>query len=244
MELLNRNRDQQRNDRQIILYHWTLDLKKINKSLTGKRRHAVPLSLPFPSQNVSQRTKSDTITRDGWYLEIFSSKERNKLIFLQRGKRREEGEDRKAEEKVIPWEKVPNLSKDRSYSEVTVNHGCPFKILSHFPTHFSRQTLPGPNLSISMYCLSSPGLVHYWDNEFNLSNGFHCKQSLHSNMPHKMGSDMNKWLLNLDLKLRTSLQIKMTREHCAHRVLTIISWAPNYPSSYYGKSNKSVCSIP
>lgn len=31
-------------------------------------------------------------------------------------------------------------------------------------------------------------------------------------MPHKWSSDKNKWLLNLDLKLRMNLQIKMTSE--------------------------------
>lgn len=186
--------------------------------------------------------KGNTITRDGGYLAIFCVRNDNKLIFST--KRKEEEAERKLEEKAIAWEKLPNLSRDGSYLKMTVYHRHPFKNLCHFLTQFSRQTHPGTNLSISMCCPSSPGRMHYWDNEFNLSNGFHCEPSLHSNMPHKMGSDMNKWLLNLDLKLRTSLQIKMTREHCARRVLTITSWDPNYPSSYYGQSNKSVCSIP
>lgn len=167
---------------------------------------------------------------------LLQEKETSSFFYQKRKKRKRH--------QLKKLRKARCLAKGENYFESYLNHHHPFKNLTPFVCSLSWAHHPW---SQSQYRHVLPPILRaharlgkmdlIWAMAFIEKH--HCIPTRH---PSRVQT--NKWFLNLDLKFSISLQIKMTSEPPAHRAMTIISWAPNYSSLYYGWSNKSVCSSP
>lgn len=244
MELHTRNSEAHGRDGHLIMCHWNLLQNLMSDHLWVKRK----LELIHPSHllpNVSHRERREflvaTEIRLSW--QIFT-KEKKRAHFSTKKKKEK---IQASGEEAVPHEKSKDSSLEENYFETYLNHHHPLKkknlpplVCLLFWTHPSRSQSHCVLPAILQAHTPRRIMNLIWAMAFTEKK----KKALHSNTPHKRSSDKNKWLLNLDFKLRISLQIKMTGEHHGPRALTIISWAPNDFSLYYGWSNNCVCSSP
>lgn len=163
----------------LIMHHWNLAQKLMSNHLRVKRK----LKFTHPSHlltNISHRErKKCLVTIESWYLMNFCFKEKKQLIFLPK---RKEGIKASAEE-VLSQEKSKKSCQNENYFETYLNQH-PLK-KPHFLCLFTFQDTSFPiPVSASLSVASHPPGSHtIGDNDFNLSNGFHRKKSLHDNTP-------------------------------------------------------------